>query len=102
MNKKSRKTVAIIPKTPATGEITITRYLSGQMPSKEYSDVIKKALSSPNYMIKLMNENKEKMGKTAYNKAINNILYIRTDEGSDTTGSTENFIFYSGDLYGSV
>lgn len=52
------------------GEITITRYLSGQMPSKEYSDVIKKALSSPNYMIKLMNENKEKMGKTAYNKAM--------------------------------
>ena len=27
------------------GEITITRYLSGQMPSKEYSDIIKKALS---------------------------------------------------------
>lgn len=52
------------------GEITITRYLSGQMPSKEYSDVIKKALSSPNYMIKLMNENAEKMGKTAYKKAI--------------------------------
>lgn len=52
------------------GEITITRYLSGQMPSKEYSDVIKKALSSPNYMIKLMNENKEKMGETAYKKAI--------------------------------
>lgn len=52
------------------GEITITRYLSGQMPSKEYSDVMKKALSSPNYMIKLMNENAEKMGKTAYKKAI--------------------------------
>lgn len=52
------------------GEITITRYLSGQMPSKEYSDVIKKALSSPNYMIKLMNENMEKMGETAYKKAI--------------------------------
>lgn len=52
------------------GEITITRYLSGQMPSKEYSDIIKKALSSPNYMIKLMNENAEKMGETAYKKAI--------------------------------
>ena len=52
------------------GEITITRYLSGQMPSKEYSDVIKKALSSPNYMIEAMNENAEKMGETAYRKAI--------------------------------
>lgn len=52
------------------GEITITRYLAGQMPSKEYSDVIKKALSSPNYMIKLLNENAERMGETAYKKAI--------------------------------
>ena len=52
------------------GEITITRYLSGQMPSKKYSDIIKKALSSPNYMIKLLNDNAEKMGETAYKKAI--------------------------------
>jgi len=52
------------------GEITITRYLSGQMPSKDYSDVIKKALSTPNYMIKLLNENAEKIGETAYKKAI--------------------------------
>lgn len=28
------------------GEITITRYLAGQIPSKEYSDIIKKSLSS--------------------------------------------------------
>jgi uncharacterized phage-associated protein len=52
------------------GEITITRYLSGQMPSKEYSDIIKKALSSPNYMIKLMKENEKKMGEAAYKKAM--------------------------------
>lgn len=52
------------------GEITITRYLAGQIPSKEYSDIIKKSLSSPNYMIKLLNENAEKMGETAYKKAI--------------------------------
>lgn len=52
------------------GEITITRYLSGQMPSKEYSDIIKKALSSPDYMMQLLNDNAEKMGETAYKKAI--------------------------------
>ena len=32
------------------GEVTITRYLSGQIPSKEYSDIIRMALSSPTYM----------------------------------------------------
>lgn len=52
------------------GEITITRYLAGQMPSKEYSNIIKKSLSSPNYMIKLLNDNAEKLGETAYKKAI--------------------------------
>jgi uncharacterized phage-associated protein len=52
------------------GEITITRYLLGQMPSKEYSDIIKKALTSPNYMIELINKNAEKLGETAYKKAI--------------------------------
>lgn len=51
------------------GEVTITRYLSGQIPSKEYSDIMKKALSSPSFMIKKLNENKEKIGLTAYKKA---------------------------------
>lgn len=52
------------------GEITITRYLAGQMPSKEYSNIIKKSLSSPTYMIELLNKNAEKLGETAYKKAI--------------------------------
>lgn len=52
------------------GEITITRYLHGQIPSKEYSDIIKKALESSKYMIELLNENKEKVGETAYLKAV--------------------------------
>lgn len=51
------------------GEITITRYLSGLHPSKEYSDRIKKALSNPKFMLKCLNENKDKIGEVAYNKA---------------------------------
>jgi len=52
------------------GEITITRYLAGQMPSKEYSAIMKEALSSPDYMQKLLQENKSKITESAYNKAI--------------------------------
>lgn len=58
------------------GEITITRYLDGQMPSKEYSDIIRHALSSAEYMERLLNQNKEKIGDAAYKKAyaeINNL-----------------------------
>lgn len=52
------------------GEVTITRYLAGQIPSKEYSDIMKSALTSPAYMKKLLTENKDKIADTAYNKAI--------------------------------
>ena len=52
------------------GEITITRYLQGQVPSKEYSDIMRRALESPEYMISRLQENKGKIGKTAYSKAM--------------------------------
>ena len=52
------------------GEVTITRYLSGQIPSKEYSDIIRMALSSPDFMQKRLNENKDKIASAAYNKAM--------------------------------
>lgn len=52
------------------GEITITRYLDGQIPSKEYSDIMKNALSSPKYMREKLNENKDRLTPTAYNKAM--------------------------------
>ena len=64
-----------IGKTPLSlalgfGEITITRYLEGQVPSKEYSNVIKKSLTSPKFMKKKLLENREKLTEAAYNKAI--------------------------------
>ena len=51
------------------GEVTISRYLEGQVPSKEYSDIIKVALSSPAYMKQKLIENRAKMTDTAYRKA---------------------------------
>ncbi len=63
-----------IGKTPLSlalgfGEVTIPRYLEGQVPSKEYSDVIKSALSSPAYMKQKLMENHEKLTDAAYRKA---------------------------------
>lgn len=52
------------------GEVTITRYLAGQIPSREYSDIMKLALTSPAYMKKRLIENRDKIADTAYNKAI--------------------------------
>ena len=52
------------------GEITITRYLLGQVPSKEYSDVIRDALFSPEYMEQKMLENKDKVAMSAFKKSM--------------------------------
>ena len=52
------------------GEITVTRYLQGQVPSREYSDVIKKALESPVFVIDCLEKSREKIGETAYKKAM--------------------------------
>ena len=51
------------------GEITVTRYLSGQIPSKEYSDRMRKALSSPTFMKELLIENQDKIAPAAFRKA---------------------------------
>ncbi len=52
------------------GEVTIPRYLEGQMPSKEYSDVVRAALVSPAYMKQKLMENRKKLTDTAYKKAM--------------------------------
>jgi hypothetical protein len=52
------------------GEVTIPRYLEGQMPSKEYSDVVRAALTSPAYMRQKLMQNREKLTDAAYKKAM--------------------------------
>ena len=52
------------------GEVTISRYLEGQIPSKEYSDVVKTALTSPAYMKQKLIENRDKLTDTAYKKTM--------------------------------
>lgn len=52
------------------GEVTITRYLEGQIPSREYSDIIRAALSSPVYMKHKLLENRRKLTDAAFRKAV--------------------------------
>ena len=52
------------------GEVTIPRYLEGQVPSKEYSDIVKAALTSPVYMKQKLMENRAKLTDAAYKKAL--------------------------------
>lgn len=50
------------------GEITFTRFYDGDMPTKQYSNILKKILEDPEYYLKTIDKNKEKAIK-AYNKS---------------------------------
>lgn len=73
-----------IGKTPLAlalgfGEITINRYFNGQVPSKEYSDIMYKALYDLDFMSICIKKNHLKIGETAYKKtmkAIQNQKYM--------------------------
>ena len=52
------------------GEVTIPRYLEGQVPSKDYSDIVKAALTSPAFMKQKLVENRDKLTDAAYKKAM--------------------------------
>lgn len=69
------------------GEITVTRYLDGQMPSKRYSDILKKALYDNQFMKKMLIENRQKIGELAYNKAM--ISISEEDNDSELTSKIE-------------
>lgn len=60
------------------GEITVTRYLDGQIPSKEYSDIMKAALSSPAYMKERLQENRDKIAPTAYKKSMEAAIQLES------------------------
>lgn len=77
------------------GEITITRYLQGQYPSKEYSDIMRKALTDVDFMLKCLNQNKEKVGETAYKKTYAEIGKLKklADSVSEKMLVTISYIF---------
>lgn len=58
------------------GEGTITRYLDGDIPNKEYSDKLKIILKDANYMKELLHENKDKITEIAYRKCSEALLKI--------------------------
>ena len=49
------------------GEITLIRYLNGDIPSKVYSEQLYNILNNEDYMSKLIEENKEVITERAYN-----------------------------------
>lgn len=77
------------------GQVTINRYLSGQVPSKEYSNIILKALLDPTFMKECLNKNKDKISDIAYTKAMNKVNELCNINISNKLISTISYIFNS-------
>lgn len=62
------------------GEITFSRYLDGNIPTKQYSDTLQKVLNDPGYMRELLEKNKNKIADIAYKRCNNALLKIECEE----------------------
>ncbi len=71
------------------GEGTLTRYLDGDIPTKQYSDTLKKILNDPTYLKEFLEKNKDKISSVAYRRIVNALensssLFVAESEKGDT------------------
>lgn len=74
------------------GEGTITRYLDGDVPTRKYSDMLKKILRDPDYLKKVLEQNKDRITDVAYRRIIRTLE--KNEAATDTTFEPENKIDY--------
>jgi putative zinc finger/helix-turn-helix YgiT family protein len=74
------------------GEGTLTRYLDGDIPTKQYSDILKIILSDPKYMKEILEQNKDKITDVAFRRI--NAALEKKDIVADTCIEPEDKIDY--------
>lgn len=62
-----------LPHVLELGELTITRYLDGYVPTKKISDLLKKVLNCPEEYKKYLDKNKDKLSHNVYMKTSNKL-----------------------------
>lgn len=67
-----------LSKVLGLGEHTIENYLKGQLPSKRYSDMLRKVLISYRYLQELYSVNKDKLNNHASEKIDNKLKYYES------------------------
>lgn len=55
------------------GEVTLTRYINGDVPTKPYSDELYKILKDSDYMLEILEKNKDNITTSAYITTLNAI-----------------------------
>lgn len=75
------------------GELTLTRYLDGDIPTKQYSDTLKRILTDTKYMVEILETGKENISDRAYKLCKESIEKIRTNtiNGSEKVDSAVKY-----------
>jgi len=73
---KYRIGATVLCKLLKWGDVTITRYIGGQLPSAEYSSSLRKLKDSPIEMLNLLENNKDKILELSYKKSKEAVLKI--------------------------
>ena len=76
------------------GETTLTRYLDGDIPSKSYSNILKRVLEDPEYMEKLLEEHKDRVTESAYNKCKKAIEKVTSKKQLQTESKIDSVVKY--------
>lgn len=62
------------------GELTLTRYLDGDIPTRQYSETLRKILNEPDYMKELLERNKESLTDIAYKRCSDALENVEDNE----------------------
>lgn len=73
-----------LSKVLGLGEHTIENYLKGQLPSKRYSDMLKRVLASSSYLMEYYSSNRDKLNKHTSEKVEKKLEYFQKINSHDS------------------
>lgn len=74
------------------GEVTINRYMGGQLPSKSHSDLLLEILASHRKMDEILEQNKDSISPVAYKKARESVDHLNELYGKDRIDVVTRYI----------
>ncbi|MEG7927928.1 DUF4065 domain-containing protein [Bacillus cereus] len=84
------------------GEVTLTRYVNGDIPTKQYSDILKRLGRDQSFMLDILERNKDLITQKAYRVSKEAIAKLQENDDIPTTQTTKieevaNYLLYKND-----
>lgn len=84
------------------GEVTLTRYVNGDIPTKQYSDILKRLGRDESFMLDILERNKDLITQKAYRVSKEAIAKLQENDDIPSTQTTKieevaNYLLYKND-----